>query len=135
MQAISINWWAILAAVASNFVIGGLWYSPVLFMKPWLEMSAVKKSDFDAGLPKALAGDLIAASAMALVLDHIIHWSNVAGLAQGLLIALLIWLGFIAAVLLSSVTYEHKPFKFLAINALYRLATVMAMGAILTLWQ
>jgi hypothetical protein len=135
MQAISINWWAILVAVASNFVIGGLWYSPALFMKPWLDMSGVKKSDFDAGLPKALAGDLIAATAMALVLDHIIHWSNVAGLAQGLLIAFLIWLGFIAAVLLSSVTYEHKPFKFLAINALYRLATVMAMGAILTLWQ
>ena len=135
MQAVSINWWAILAAVASNFVIGGLWYSPALFFKPWLEMSGVKKSDFDAGLSKALAGDLISATAMALVLDHIIHWSNVAGLAQGLLLAFCIWLGFIATVLLGSVTYEHKPFKFFAINALYRFVTVMLMGAILTLWE
>jgi hypothetical protein len=134
MQAISINWWAILAATVSNFVIGGIWYSPALFMKPWLEMSGVKKSDFDANLPKALVGDLISSAAMALVLDHIIHWSKVVGLAQGLFLAFCIWLGFIAAVLLGSVTYEHKPLRFLAINALYRLISVMLMGSILTLW-
>jgi hypothetical protein len=134
MQAISINWWAILAAITSNFVIGALWYSPALFIKPWLEMSGVKKSEFDAGLPKALVGDLISSAAMALVLDHIIHWSNAVSLAQGLFLAFCIWLGFIAAVLLGSVTYGHKPLKFLAINALYRLVTVMLMGAILTLW-
>jgi len=133
MQAIAINWWAILAAVVSNFVIGAIWYSPAFFIKPWLEMSGVKKSDFDAGLPKALLGDLISSTTMALVLDHIIHWSNVADLAQGLFLAFSIWLGFIAAVLLNSVTYEHRPFKFLAINALYRLITIMVMGAILTL--
>jgi hypothetical protein len=134
MQAISINWWAILAAIVSNFAVGGLWYSPALFIKPWLEMSGVKKSDFDAGLPKALVGDLISSAAMALVLDHIIHWSNVVNLGQGLFLAFCIWLGFVAAVLLGSVTYEQKPLKFLAINALYRLITVMLMGAILTLW-
>jgi hypothetical protein len=69
MQAISINWWAILAAVVSNFVIGGAWYSPGLFVTPWLEMSGVDKSEFDSGLPKALVGDLASAVVMALVLD------------------------------------------------------------------
>lgn len=135
MQAISINWWAILAAVASNFIVGAVWYSPALFIRPWLEMSGVKKSDFDAGLPKALVGDLISSTAMALVLDNIIHWSNVADLAQGLFLAFCIWLGFIATVLLGCVTYEQRPFKFVAINALYRLVTITLMGAILTLWR
>jgi hypothetical protein len=134
MQAIPINWWAILAAIVSNFVVGGIWYSPALFVRPWLEMSGVNKSDFDAGLPKALAGDLVSSAAMALVLDHIIHWTHVADLAQGLFLAFCIWLGFIAAVLLGSVTYEHRPLKFLAINALYRLIAILVMGAILTLW-
>ena len=36
-QAIdSINYWAVLVAALSAFVIGGLWYS-VLFEKPWME--------------------------------------------------------------------------------------------------
>jgi hypothetical protein len=105
MQAISINWRAILAAIVSNFVIGGFWYSRALFVKPWLEMSGVEKSDFDAGLPRALVGDMISSAAITLVLDHIIHRFNVVNLAQGLFLAFCIWLGLM---------YEHKPPKFLA---------------------
>ena len=29
------NIWAVLAAAASGFVLGGLWYSPALFGKAW----------------------------------------------------------------------------------------------------
>ena len=32
----SINWLAILVASISSFVLGGLWYSPVLFLNAWL---------------------------------------------------------------------------------------------------
>jgi hypothetical protein len=135
MQAISINWWAILVAVASNFVVGGAWYSPSLFIKPWLEMSGVSKSEFDSGLPKALVGDLVSAVVMALVLDQLLRSSGVTDLSHGLFVTLWIWLGFVVTVLLGSVTYEHRPSKFFAINAGYRLLTMMVMGAILTLWR
>jgi hypothetical protein len=30
-----VNVWAVLAATASSFVLGGLWYSPLLFGRPW----------------------------------------------------------------------------------------------------
>ena len=56
------------------------------------------------------------------------------GLATGLLIGLLLWLGFVATVLLGTITHEHKPFGYFAINAGYRLVAMLAMGAILTLW-
>jgi hypothetical protein len=134
MQIISINWWAILVAVIPSFVVGGLWYSPALFLGSWLEMSGVSKPQFNAGFPRALLGDLVSAIIMALVLDHLIHACNVAGLAQGLFLAFCIWLGFVATILLGSVTYEHRPFTFFAINAGYRLITMLLMGAVLTLW-
>jgi hypothetical protein len=135
MQAISINWWATLAAVASNFVIGGVWYSPALFVNSWLEMSGVAKSDFNSGLPKALVGDLFSSVAMALVLDLVLRSTGTADLGHGLFVAFLMWLGFVAATLLGSVTYEHRPIKYFAINAGYRLVAMMSMGAILTLWR
>jgi Protein of unknown function (DUF1761) len=135
MREISINWWAVLAAVASNFVIGGVWYSPALFAKPWLEMSGVSKPVFDSGLPKALIGDLFSSLVMAFVLAHAIRYSGANDLSHGLLVTFWIWLGFVAAVLLGSVTYEHRPFKFFAINAGYRFVAMMVMGSILTLWK
>jgi hypothetical protein len=135
MQEISINLWAIVVAVASAFVIGGIWHSPGLFMKPWMEMARVSKSDFDAGLPKALVGDLFASFAMAFVLVHVIRYAGAIDLAQGLLVSFGSWLGFVAPVLVSSVTYEHKPLKYFAINAGYRLITMMVMGSILTVWK
>ncbi len=56
-------------------------------------------------------------------------------MAQGLLVRFWCWLGFVAALMAASVIYEHGPFKYFAINAGYRLVSMMAMGSILTLWK
>jgi Protein of unknown function (DUF1761) len=34
-----INWLAVLAAAVSAFLLGGLWYSKVMFLNPWLRES------------------------------------------------------------------------------------------------
>ncbi len=135
MQTVTMNWWALAVAVVTNFVMGSIWYSPALFIKPWMAMSGVKKAEFDKGLPTALVGDLFASTAMAFVLAHAIRYASAGTLAQGLLVTFWCWLGFVAAVMIASVTYEHRPFKYFAINAGYRFATMMAMGSILTLWK
>jgi hypothetical protein len=135
MQFGPVNWFAIAAAVVSNFVIGGLWYSPLLFVNPWLRMSGVEKRVFDKGLPKALLGDLFSAAAMALTLNQVIRWSGTTGVGPGLLVALVVWVGFVASVLITQVTYEHRPFAFFAISSGYRLVTLQVMGAILSTWR
>jgi hypothetical protein len=130
-----VNWLAIAVSVIANFVIGGIWYSPLLFVKPWLKMSGVDKQVFDAGLPKALLGDLFSAIAIALVLNQVMRWSDVIGLGSGLLVSVLIWVGFVVSVLITQVTYERRPFAFFAISAGYRFVTLMAMGVILSVWR
>ena len=135
MQTVTMNWWALAVAVVTNFVIGGIWYSPALFIKPWLAMSGVNKAEFDKGLPTALVGDLFASTAMAFVLAHAIRYAGADNLAQGLLVTFWCWLGFVAAVMIASVTYEHRPFKFFGINAGYRFVSMMAMRSILTVWK
>jgi uncharacterized protein DUF1761 len=135
MQFAHTNWLALVAAIISNFVIGGLWYSPILFVHPWLRMSGVEKPVFDAGLPKALLGDLFSATALALVLNQVIHWSGAIGAASGMLVAFVVWVGFIASILITQVTYEHRPFAFFAISAGYRLITLQVMGVILSTWR
>jgi hypothetical protein len=133
-MVVGINLWAVLVAAFVNFVLGGLWYSPLLFVKPWLAMSGVSKEAFDAGIAKGIVVEAISSLVMAFVMAMAIPATGAVGLATGLLIGLLLWLGFVATVLLGSITHEHKPFGYFAINAGYRLVAMLAMGAILTLW-
>jgi hypothetical protein len=130
-----VNWPAIAVSVIAYFLIGGLWYSPALFVRPWLKMSGVNKQLFDAGLPKALLGDLLSAIAMSVALNQVMRWSGAIGLGSGLLVSVVVWVGFVASVLLTQVTYERRPFAFFAISAGYRFATLMAMGVILSIWR
>jgi uncharacterized protein DUF1761 len=130
-----VNWLAIAVSVIPNFVIGGIWYSPLLFVKPWLKMSGIDKQVFDAGLPKALLGDLFSAIAIALVLNQVMRWSGAIGLGSGLLVSVFVWVGFVVSVLITQVTYERRPFAFFAISAGYRFVTLIAMGVILSVWR
>jgi hypothetical protein len=127
-----VNWFAIAAAVVSAFVIGGLWYSPLMFVNSWLKMSGVDRQVFNAGLRKALLGDLFSATATALVLNQVIGWSGATGIASSLLAALVVWTGFVASALMAQMTYEHRPFAFFAISSGYRLVTLEVMAAILS---
>ena len=49
-----INWLAVFAAALSTFVIGGLWYSPVLFGKVWMRVNGFSEEQV-AGFNKARA--------------------------------------------------------------------------------
>jgi hypothetical protein len=124
--------WGIGAAVLAAWIVAGLWYSPLLFIRPWAEMSGVDGARFAAGLPRAIAVDLVCFAVMALILDQVLqHWRALT-IVPAVLCIFLLWLGFVAVALLHSVTYEHRPLRYYAINAGYRLVSMTAMGVVLT---
>ena len=131
----SMNWWALLAAVVAAYAIAAIWYSPVLFIRPWAAMSGVDGAKFGAGMPRALVVDGVSFVIMALALDQVLRAWGAATLVEGVSIALLVWVGFIATTLAHSVTYEQRPLAFYGINAGYRLVSVVVMAVILTLWK
>jgi len=49
-----VNLWAVLLAAASIFLLGGLWYSPMLFLNPW--NAAMGRTDEDNGHPARVFG-------------------------------------------------------------------------------
>lgn len=48
----SMNWWAVLAATVVYFMLGALWYSPLLFARKW--MSLRELTDDDIGDPNPM---------------------------------------------------------------------------------
>jgi hypothetical protein len=132
IELVPVNVWGIGAAVLAAWAVAGLWYSPLLFIRPWAEMSGVDGAKFAAGLPRAIAVDLGSFAVMALILDQVLHAWGARMIVSAVVCAFLLWLGFVAVTLLHSVTYEHRPLRYYAINASYRLVSMTAMGIILT---
>ncbi len=44
-----VNWWAVLASGVSSLVLGGLWYSPLLFAKRWQSLAGLSDDQMAGG--------------------------------------------------------------------------------------
>ena len=72
---VEINYWAVLVAAVSAFVLGGLWYSPILFFRTWSREAGVSEEQANAAHPLRVFGgafvlSLLAAWAFAMFLGE-----------------------------------------------------------------
>ena len=51
-----VNWLAVIAAAVVSFFIGGLWYSPVMFLKAWQRGAGVTDAQLQSGHPLKIYG-------------------------------------------------------------------------------
>ncbi len=137
-----VNLWSVLVAAVSTMVIGFLWYSPLLFARPWMVLMGYDpddKSELDEmrkGAGKNYAIAFIASLISALVLGKLIELRPRSPL-HGTWIAFAVWLGFVSTVQLTDALFSKKPFKLYkpyAINTGYQLVCYLVMGTILAAW-
>lgn len=135
--ALNINYKAVLAAAFAGGLIGSLWYSKFLFGPAWMRLIGKTHEDLmRQGSPaKAIAFSLVWSVVTAYVLALVLFTSGAATLGQGLLAGFLLWLGFVAAVRSSEVLFAGQPKRLYLLNCGYELAAILAMSAVLTLWQ
>jgi hypothetical protein len=137
----NLNLLAILVAAICTRLVGFIWYSPILFAKPWMremgydpnDKASAEKMRKSAGA--AYLGSLIASLVSAFVLALFLHEMRVESLEIGLLVGSHIWLGFVATVQLISALFTKQSMKLFAINTGYQLVCYLAMSAILTVWR
>jgi hypothetical protein len=134
VHEIPINWLAVAAAALVKFLLGWLWYSPVLFAKPWQAATGCSPEDMRKALPRAIPADLIFSFIMAFVLLHAVYYAGAKTWLTGAVVGVLNWLGFILAVSLPQTLYEKRPLRLLLINNGYLIIALAVMGAILAVW-
>ena len=136
-----LNLLAILVAAISTMVVGFLWYSPILFAKPWMremgydpnDKAKVQEMQKSAGM--AYLASFLASVVSAFILAMFFHEMHVHSIDIGLLVASHVWLGFVATVQLTGVLFMKQTRKLFAINTGYQLACYLLMGTILSVWQ
>ncbi len=128
-----LNWLAILVATVAGFVIGGIWYGP-LFGNAW--MSALGKSPDDIQpSPKPFVISFVTALITAIVLAVLINALDISTLGGGVMIGLLIGVGFIATAMASDSAFCGWGVNLWLIQSGYRVLYSVVMGAILAVWR
>jgi len=132
----SLNYVAILVSGVILWVLGAIWYSPALFAKPWMEILGIKKGESkQSGLMLGMVASFIGDVVLSFILAHLIFWANAFGFANGCVLGVLVWIGFIAAPNLPQGIYEKRPFKLFAINSGYWLVGLFIVGGLLSAWR
>ena len=128
-----LNWFAILAATAAGFMLGGIWYGP-LFGKAW--MNAIGKTEEDIQpTPTPFIISFLTALVTAIVLAALIHNLGFTSVIDGVILGLLVGVGFIATAMGSDSAFCGWGLPLFLIQSGYRVSYSVIMGVILTAWQ
>src|ERR1700761_746095 len=129
-----INWLAVVAAAASSFVLGGIWYSPAVFANAWMKDSRltheeVKQSNMWRTFGCTAIFSLIMAANLAAFLatpTTTASWGAQAGFLAG------IWT--FCAIAIHSL-FELRSWRHIFINGGYSVVSLTLMGLILGCWR
>jgi hypothetical protein len=135
-----VNYLAVLVCGVLIFMLGGLWYSPLLFAKRWMALMGLTEEDIKAASSKSptplmylsvfICG-LVTAYVLAVVMNH---FENVT-VIRGAMIGAGCWLGFAATTSYGTSLFSMKPRELWLINSSYNLVSFVIAGVILALWK
>ena len=140
MEFMGVNLWSVLVAAVATMILGFLWYSPLLFAKPWTVAMGydpndkAKMDEMRKGAGKLYGITFVASLISAFVLAKIIDVTTVNSALYGMKIGFAVWLGFVTTVQLTSTLFKKRPIKLYLIDTGYQLVCYLAMGAILAKW-
>ena len=127
-----INWLAVLVSAVSTFLLGGLWYGPLLG-RAWMRASGVTEEQARQGNQARIFGvsfllQLVAALVLAMFIgpDSTVAFGLFAGASVGL--------AWVATGLGVVYLFEQRPLAHWAVNAGYHVVSYSIMGLILGAW-
>lgn len=133
-----LNWGAIAVAALAYFVLGSLWYSPVLFVKKWIAYLKIDVNAPDAkkGMGVMLGGSIVMMFIQALAIAILAERLGIRGdgWMSGLKLGALTGCCFSAATIGVNYLYEKKPFGLFLINAGYAVAGNVIAAVIICSW-
>ena len=134
MESADINWLAVVVAAVVQMALGALWYSPLLFARPWMRSVGRSEDELTGGGP-GYAIAAVASLVTAGVLAYVVDWAGADGLLDGLLTGVVVWIGFVATVLAVNTWFSGRSRTLWAIDAGYPLVALAIMGALLAVWD
>ncbi|MBK7109645.1 MAG: DUF1761 domain-containing protein [Bacteroidetes bacterium] len=137
MDYSNINYLAVIVCTVIAFVLGALWYSPVLFSKTWQKEVGLTNDDLKNANMFQIFGSsfvlmLVMIIGLAVLLGMTAHSTSfMSGFTFGL------WIGvfFNAASYGINMLYQRKSLKLWLIDSSYQILFLAISGGILSIWK
>ncbi|PRP91695.1 DUF1761 domain-containing protein [Enhygromyxa salina] len=132
MDPSQINYLAVGAAALSSFLIGGLWYSPILFANAWMREAGLSEDELRKGVGRTFAISFLISVVIALNLAFFLgtEVTLVTGMTYGALTS--VWVGGSMAI---TYAFERRSLVLTLIDAGYHAVAYTVMGAIIGAWH
>ncbi len=135
MFSLEVSYLGVFLAAIAAMIVGGLWYSPLLFGNHWVKLMGYSKADVEAakkkGMARGYALGFVSALLTSWVLALLILWFGATNYAAAAQLAFWVWLGFNVTIFLHNIAWENKPWGLFVINALHNLVSLLVAAAIL----
>lgn len=133
-----LNYVAVFATAFAGFLLGWLWYSPILFAKPWMAEMKISEETMKTAAAKGMAGffikgficTLISTFALAVLIQSRTPINVVKGAGIGAFVGLLM----VGARILNGGVWEQRSAKLMAIGVGHEVVLFTVQGAILGAW-
>jgi hypothetical protein len=141
MEWMGVNLLAVLLAAVATMVVGFIWYSPLLFARPWTVAMGydpddkAKMDEMRKGTGPLYGMAMLASLLAAFILGKVILGLTVDTALYGAKVGFGVWLGFVMTVQATDKLFGKRPLKLFLINTGYQLVCYVVMGAIIGAWQ
>ena len=124
------HWLAIITATIASFVIGGLWYSPVLFARIWQREAGLSDAQIQGGnMARIFGGAFVLTFLGVVLLSRFIQPNE--GLHHGAAMGFHVGLFWVAGSLGVNYLFERRSLKLWLINGGYNVVTYTVAGILL----
>ena len=126
---------AVALAALMPFVVGALWYAPFGFGRWWERAHGyddpARKALLMASAPRNYLASLVAYVVLALVLRFFLYRLAASDASSAVRLAVLVWLGFVATIGLTTILFALQPTSLWAVDAGFQLVYMCLMALIL----
>ena len=134
LPTVDINYLAVFIAGLVSMIIGGLWYSPLLFGKLWTQLSGITEKQVAEAKKKSMTLSyvlqFIGLLVMACVVAHFIGYLALTTLSDILQLVVWSWLGYQVTLELGTVLWGNKSWSLFLLNSAHNLVSLVAMGLV-----
>lgn len=131
-----LNWWAVLFATLSSFVVGFLWYDKRAFGRAWMKLVGLSEKQVNSseGTAKTFTWTAIASLLSSITLGYLMVALGITGLLEGLVFGATVGAVFRLGGHVIHNGFSKRPTALTAIDGGHDIIALAVAGALLGMW-
>jgi len=128
------NYWAVVVAALSAFVLSSLYYSPLLLGNVWRAVDRVATTGTTPSIAKVV-GEILRTIIITFVIARVIALVGGSDWQSAVRVALWLWFGFSGMMWVGAIMWERIPWPIAAIHSGDWLLKTILIANILSVWR